>query len=341
MRSRNIKPGFFTCPELIACDYPARILFSGLWCCADREGRLEDRPAKLRLELFPGDPDLDVDQLLHQLESGGLIERYQAQGLRVIRVCKFAQHQNPHHRERASDLPPPPDAGMPPDLTAPPSSESLPPIEVVEEVYQVGGVPSDAHPVQQPLPAIGVVLTKPKPQIPKDEIVRAWMDICAPAGAGDFEGWSPARVKKLRQRCMDDPSRFDVRWWRDLFERVAVSPFLCGKGASGWRATLSWLLERENLLRVLEGQYDPRTGDEDGVPAAQLAAVERELRYVDAAIRGAPSRSQDPVTAAVINDMGGYKRLGAQPPRELPRHLATFRRAYLARIRYQLQGVAS
>ena len=49
-RARNVKPGFFKNELLAECEPLARILFEGLWCEADREGRLEDRPRRLKAE---------------------------------------------------------------------------------------------------------------------------------------------------------------------------------------------------------------------------------------------------------------------------------------------------
>jgi len=46
-RSRNIKPGFFRNEMLAECSPLARLLFAGLWCLADRFGRLEDRPKRI------------------------------------------------------------------------------------------------------------------------------------------------------------------------------------------------------------------------------------------------------------------------------------------------------
>lgn len=46
--ARNIKPGFFTNDVLAACDQLARLLFAGLWTVADRAGRLEDRPKRIK-----------------------------------------------------------------------------------------------------------------------------------------------------------------------------------------------------------------------------------------------------------------------------------------------------
>ena len=51
-RARNIKPGFFKNEFLADLPFETRLLFIGLWTLADREGRLEDRPRKIKMELF-------------------------------------------------------------------------------------------------------------------------------------------------------------------------------------------------------------------------------------------------------------------------------------------------
>jgi hypothetical protein len=103
-RARNIKPGFFKNEDLAECDPFARLCFAGLWTIADRDGRLEDRPKRIKGELFAYD-SVEVDPLLEQLARRGFIARYEVDGMRVIQILKFAKHQNPHHREAASVLP--------------------------------------------------------------------------------------------------------------------------------------------------------------------------------------------------------------------------------------------
>lgn len=106
-RIRNIKHGFFTSEQLADCSAPARLCFAGLWVLADREGRLEDRPRRIKAELFSYD-DWNVDELLNELAKVNLIERYEVGGVRYIQVTKFKTHQNPHPHEVASKLPPSP-----------------------------------------------------------------------------------------------------------------------------------------------------------------------------------------------------------------------------------------
>lgn len=103
-RARNIKPGFFKNEVLAELSCSTRLLFIGLWCLADREGRLEDRPKRIKLELLPFD-DLDVVEALNELEAHGFIKRYSIGGLAIIQVVNFAKHQSPHGTEKDSELP--------------------------------------------------------------------------------------------------------------------------------------------------------------------------------------------------------------------------------------------
>ena len=75
MRARNVKPGLFKNEVLATLSEKTRLLFVGLWCCADRDGRLEDRPSRIRAEVFPYDPK-SIDENLAELTGHGFIERY-------------------------------------------------------------------------------------------------------------------------------------------------------------------------------------------------------------------------------------------------------------------------
>ncbi len=107
-RARNIKPGFFKNEMLGEMPYEYRLLFIGLWTLADRCGRLEDRPKRIKGELFPYD-SLDVDQGLNWLAKGedAFILRYEGNGGRYIQILHFEKHQSPHFREQASTIPAP------------------------------------------------------------------------------------------------------------------------------------------------------------------------------------------------------------------------------------------
>lgn len=107
-RLRTLKPGFFTNEELADLEPLTRLLFPGLWCLADRAGRLEDRPRKIKAEVLPYD-DCDVDRMLADLHERGFIIRYEAEGKQYIQITNFRKHQTPHIKEAPSTIPAPPD----------------------------------------------------------------------------------------------------------------------------------------------------------------------------------------------------------------------------------------
>lgn len=96
-RIRTIKPDFFRNEILAELPMPARVLFIGLWTLSDRRGRLEDRPKRIKADVFPYD-SVDCEDLLQRLQSAGFIVRYTVEHagfgeMKVIQVCNFEKHQ--------------------------------------------------------------------------------------------------------------------------------------------------------------------------------------------------------------------------------------------------------
>ena len=105
-RARLLNPEFFMDEDLAAMPLATRYLFAGLWCLADREGRMADRPLRIKAETFTYE-NMDVEPLLEQLYQAGLIERYEVAGRGYINVVNFLKYQRPHEREAKSSLPGP------------------------------------------------------------------------------------------------------------------------------------------------------------------------------------------------------------------------------------------
>jgi len=122
-RLRTLKPGFFIDEYLAECQPLTRLLFAGLWTIADREGRLEDRPRRIKAQCLPYD-DCDVDALLNELARHGFIVRYGSKEERFIAVPTWHKHQSPHMKESVSTIPAPDKYGASTDLAPyePPSS---------------------------------------------------------------------------------------------------------------------------------------------------------------------------------------------------------------------------
>jgi hypothetical protein len=109
-RARSIKPGFFSNEDLIELPFEYRLLFAGLWTLADRDGRMEDRPKRVKLNIFPGD-DVDCEAGLAALAEKKFIQRYKVDGIAFIQIVAWKKHQSPHIKEAASTIPAPDSTG--------------------------------------------------------------------------------------------------------------------------------------------------------------------------------------------------------------------------------------
>lgn len=120
-RIRSIKPSLFIDDRFAECSLAARYLFIGLPCIADSEGRLEDRPRRIKAQFLPYD-DADIDALLNELVEKAFIVRYEVDGKRCIWIVDFKLHQQPHinEKKKGSELPPPPADALPKGVTLPP-----------------------------------------------------------------------------------------------------------------------------------------------------------------------------------------------------------------------------
>jgi hypothetical protein len=103
-RARSIKPGIFKNEVLGVADPFYTLAFEGLWMLSDKEGRLEDRPLRIKAEIFPY-RDIDIEVLLDWLQKNKFIIRYKIGENRYIQIINFLKHQNPHKNEQPSIIP--------------------------------------------------------------------------------------------------------------------------------------------------------------------------------------------------------------------------------------------
>jgi hypothetical protein len=107
-RIRTIKPQFFFNEDLARLPERTRLFYIGLWTQVDREGRGEDRPVRLRAEIFPYHPEIDAEEIMLELAGWGFLRRYSVNRDKYFVIDKFKEHQAPHHREPESKIPAPP-----------------------------------------------------------------------------------------------------------------------------------------------------------------------------------------------------------------------------------------
>lgn len=217
-RARNIKPGFFKNEQLVELAFDRRLLFVGLWMLADRAGKLEDRPKRIKMEVFPGD-DVNVDKALDDLHRAGFIIRYKVGDDAYIKVVEFLKHQNPHHREppsvipEPSSIPPEPQASPPsqPPPSIPPKPEALPPYQPPKSLG-INGHGTTPKPESSPGPAEerhGLALLNPDSGFLNPESGRkparrsalTFLDGAPPGFVAFWTAWPKSHRKASGEQC--------------------------------------------------------------------------------------------------------------------------------------------
>jgi|GEM_PF-941252 len=103
-RIRTIKPEFFTSEDIVRLSPLARLFYIGLWCEADREGRLTWKPFTLKLRYLPADP-VDIDEISSELINNKLLITYKVDNEEYAFIPKFLKHQVINMKEAQSKIP--------------------------------------------------------------------------------------------------------------------------------------------------------------------------------------------------------------------------------------------
>ena len=118
-RIRVIKPEYFKDEDIGSLTPLTRLLYIGLWCYADKAGRLEYRPNYLRVELLPYDRDADIvkelDTLCTPKGRTGIpfILKYEVDGIPYLQIIQWNKHQYLHKtNEVETALPEPPESAI-------------------------------------------------------------------------------------------------------------------------------------------------------------------------------------------------------------------------------------
>jgi hypothetical protein len=112
-RIRSIHPDFFRDDDLAKLPPMARLLYAGLWVYADRDGRIEYNPTRLKADIFPYDLEYDfisgITLLAQKKPSNGspFIIFYPCNDHWYVQISTWGKWQHPHATERKSSIPAP------------------------------------------------------------------------------------------------------------------------------------------------------------------------------------------------------------------------------------------
>ena len=275
MRARNIKPGFFLNDVLAQLPYEARLLYVGLWCFADREGRFEWRPLRIKAAILPYD-NVDVESLLDLLQRAGFILFYERDGMACGLIPNFVRHQRPHPHEARSKLPEPPHLCHDMSLNVITCNDKAGHEENGFDFSQnsENDLSGNSQPNQCHDMSLNVTKCRSDTRNPDTRNSSTKTPYISPAAGDDIPcreiinlyheilpelpqvmKLTDGRIRSIRARWLEDRSRQSLGWWRSYFVSVRSQAHLMGENGRGWRADLDFLVKKNKLIRVLEGAY--------------------------------------------------------------------------------------
>jgi hypothetical protein len=148
------------------------------------------------------------------------------------------------------------------------------------------------------IPQGGNVAPAAAEQTPYKAIVEMYHEICK----------SFPRVKKVgdnRKKAIAARWKeygHDLETFRELFEKAEASSFLKGRNKRNWAADFTWLMNSDNMAKVLEGKYDEKTGGNgrrEPVPGWMESSLgEEELDAIQRMMKGQPKTAGNDPTVA-------------------------------------------
>lgn len=110
MRTRTIKPEFWTDEKLAKVSREARLFFAGLWTTADDQGVTHSNPALLKSQIFPYD-DLELKEVkawIDEFIDLGMLIPYEAEnGENYLFIRSFPKYQKIDHPAKTQFNPTP------------------------------------------------------------------------------------------------------------------------------------------------------------------------------------------------------------------------------------------
>jgi len=88
---------------------------------------------------------------------------------------------------------------------------------------------------------------------------------------------TPSRSSKLKF-VLHQHFQQNLEKWKAFCCDLTRSPFLMGKGQRGWRVTLDWILEADNLRKTLEGNYRESGDKNASEPSVSPSELEQKVQ---------------------------------------------------------------
>ena len=88
----------------------------------------------------------------------------------------------------------------------------------------------------------------------QSQMIEIWNEITQPK----FSSVKVSMTEKRKKRLKILSSRFNMEEWTDYCKKIANTNFLYGENERKWKAGFDWVLKEDNLIKILEGNYDKK-----------------------------------------------------------------------------------
>lgn len=246
--------------EVAEKDSVSALLWPWLLTIFDDWGRAEANTKRLKAQVFPSNDIVTseaIEKALELYQESDLITLYEVDGKQYMSIDKdkwfnYQTHIRREKREKDdSRYPAPPEEDVravardcakvsADDAELQPSPSPSPSLTPTKDNTPI--VPSSGDESEEDKPK-----TKP---VPYKEIVDIYNKTCT--SLPKVRSITKARKRTMKARY--DP-KTGIDKFKELFEIAEATPFLKGQNKNGWTATFDWLMNENNMAKVLEKQY--------------------------------------------------------------------------------------
>jgi len=278
MPNRILKESICTSDTIAQLDPEEEIFFYRLLVMCDDYGRMDARSAILRAKGYPLKIDKvkesDINKWLNKLVKVGLIHLYEVDNKPYLYVTTWEKHQQV--RAKKSKYPSPDEAQQQSDSTYNHmiSDDNICPRE--SEYESESKSEYESEDILSPETGDTTSQTQ-QDKVPYQEIANLYNDICQ----------SLPKIKQItnkRKRSIKTAwhnMHENISAFEQAFRKAETSDFLSGRNGKWTGCNFDWLINSNNLVKVLEGTYDNRAAPINDLPENVRNALELVKRTED------------------------------------------------------------
>jgi hypothetical protein len=257
MPNRILKESICTSDTIAQLNPEEEVFFYRLLVICDDYGRMDARPAILRARCFPlkieGVTEEMITSWLKKLVDVGLVEIYIVNDKSYLHITTWEKHQQ--IRAKNSKYPSPDEGEKSNDIICNQmnSNDSICPresrIDIRESIYEKEDILSAAETPDTPHQS----------QIPYQQILDSYHKNCTALPTVKL---LTDKRKRAIKKCWDKicpkigNGLSGIEIFETVFKKVQASDFLSGRNGKWTGCNFDWIINVNNMLKILEGTYD-------------------------------------------------------------------------------------